>query len=58
MFKGEPVSFSDKFNKELEEMNKEGTEAYERAKQIAKKFEEAIDNSENNDNGNIHIIKI
>ena len=57
MFKGEPVSFSDKFNKELEDMNKEGTEAYERAQQIAKKFEDAIDNAQNDD-GNIHIIKI
>lgn len=57
MFKGEPVSFSDKFNKELEDMNKEGTEAYKRAEEIAKKFEDAINGTENND-GNIHIIKI
>ena len=57
MFKGEPVSFSDKFNKELEEMNKEGSESYERAKEIAAKIEEVIRNSENG-NGNIHIIEI
>ena len=58
MFKGEPVSFSDKFNKELEEMNKEGTIAHKRAQELAKKFEEAINNAQNDDNGNIHIIKI
>ena len=56
MFKDEPVSFSDKFNKELEDMNKKGTEAYERSKQLAKKFEDAIRDSENG-NGNIHIIE-
>ena len=58
MFKGEPVSFSDKFNKELENMNNEGTEAYERAKQIAKKLEDAVSNVENDNNGNINIIEI
>ena len=42
MFKGEPVSFSDKFNKELEEMDKEGTEAYKRSQMLAKKFEDAM----------------
>lgn len=47
MFKGEPVSFSEKFNKELEEMNKPGTEAYKRADEIAKKIVGAIDNGEN-----------
>lgn len=57
MFKGEPVSFSDKFNKELEDMNKEGTEANKKAKQIAQKIENAINNTEN-DGGNIKIIKI
>lgn len=57
MFKGEPVSFSDKFNKELEEMDKEGTEAYKRSQMLAKKFEDAIRETENGD-GNIHIIEI
>lgn len=54
MFKGEPVSFSEKFNKELKEMNTEGTEAYEKAKHIAKRFEDAL----NNDDGNIHFIEL
>ena len=54
MFKGEPISFSDKFKKELEDMNVEGTEAYKRAEKIAKKFEDAM----NNDDGNIHFIKL
>ena len=56
MFKSEPVSFSDKFAKELEEMNKPGTEAYEKSQILAKKFEDAIRDSENG-NGNIHIIE-
>ena len=57
MFKGEPVSFSDKLEKELEEMDKPGTEAYKRAKEIAKKFENGIEFTD--DNGNtIHIISI
>lgn len=56
MFKSEPVSFSDKFTKELEEMNKPGTEAYEKSQILAKKFEDAIRDSENG-NGNIHIIE-
>lgn len=56
MFKGEPVSFSDKFNKELEEMDKEGTEAYKRSQMLAKKFEDAMKDSENN-SGNIHFIE-
>ena len=55
MFKGEPVSFGDKFNKELEDMDKKGTEAYERAEKIAKKFQDAI---EDTNNGDIHIIEI
>lgn len=56
MFKSEPVSFSDKFTKELEEMNKPGTEAYEKSQILAKKFEDAIRDSENG-NGNINIIE-
>lgn len=54
MFKGEPISFSERFNKELKEMNKPGTEAYKRAEKIAEKFKNAL----NNDDGNIHIIKM
>lgn len=57
MFKGEPVSFSDKFKKELEEMDKPGTEAYKKAEEIAKKFENAIEFTDDNGNS-IHIIKI
>ena len=56
MFKSEPVSFSDKFTKELEDMNKPGTEAYEKSQILAKKFEDAIRDSESG-NGNIHIIE-
>ena len=56
MFKGEPVSFSDKFKKELEEMDKPGTEAYKRSQMLAKKFEDAMKDSENN-SGNIHFIE-
>ena len=47
MFKGEPISFEDKFNKELEDMNKPGTEAYERAEIIANKIVNAIDSGNN-----------
>lgn len=57
MFNGEPVSVSDKFNKELKEMGKGGTEANKKAKQIAQQIENAINDTEN-DVGNIHIIKI
>jgi len=46
MFKGEPVSFREKFKKELEEMNKPGTEASKRAEKIAKKITNAIDSGE------------
>lgn len=56
MFKGEPVSFSDKLEKELEEMDKPGTEAYKKSQMLAKKFEDAIKDSENN-SGNIHFIE-
>lgn len=57
MFKGEPISFSDKFKKELEEMDKPGTEAYKRAEEIAKKFENGIEFTDDNGNS-IHIITI
>ena len=46
MFKGEPVSFSDKFNEHLEKMDKPGTEEYKKAKEIAQKIEHAIKNGE------------
>ena len=58
MFNGEPISLFAKFNKELEDMDKEGTEANKKAKQIATQIEEAINNSNNNDDDNIHIIGI
>jgi hypothetical protein len=54
MFKCEPISFHEKFEKELEDMSKPGTEASKRAEEIAKKFQDAI----NNDNGNVHFIKL
>lgn len=44
MFKKEPVSFKDKFEKELEDMNKPGTKAYERAETIAKQIIEQMNN--------------
>jgi formyltetrahydrofolate synthetase len=44
MFKGEPVSFSDKFKKELEEMDKPGTEAYKKSEKIAKQIAEGLEN--------------
>jgi len=47
MFKGEPIPFEKRFNKELEEMNKPGTEAYKRADEIAKKIVGAIDDGKN-----------
>lgn len=46
MFNGEPVSFEDKFKKELEEMDIPGTEASKRAEKIANKIMGAIDNGE------------
>ncbi len=58
MFKGEPISFSNKFKKELEEMDKPETEAYKKAEEIAKKIINTIENTNENDNGNIHIIEI
>jgi len=57
MFKGEPIPFKEKFEKELEDMNKPGTQAYERSKEIARKLEDAIRSAENG-NENIHIIEI
>lgn len=43
MFKGEPESFEDRFNKEIEEMDKPGTKAHETAEKIAKQIKDAID---------------
>lgn len=56
MFKGEPVSFKDKFEKELEDMNKPGTEAYKRAEEIANMLIKQLESNDNN--GSIHIIKL
>lgn len=47
MFKGEPVSFEDRFKKEADEMNVPGTEAYKRAENIAAKIIKAIDDGGN-----------
>lgn len=58
MFKGEPATFKEKFEKELEDMNEEGTEAYEKAEEIAKKIINVIENTKDGDDGNIHIIEI
>lgn len=55
MFKEEPTSFQEKFENELNNMGKPGTESYDRAKEIAN---ELIDAIENNDGNGIHIIKI
>ena len=43
MFKGEPISFKDKFNKEIQEMEKPGTDAYKRAELIANQIVEGIE---------------
>lgn len=48
MFKGEPVSFEDKFMKEINEMDKPGTKAFENAQKIADKINNAIENGETN----------
>lgn len=55
MFKGEPLKFEEKFKKQLDEMQKPGTEAYEKAGQIAKQIVDGLENS--NGNG-IHIIRL
>lgn len=55
MYKGEPETIKQKFDRELEDMNKPGTEAYERAQRMAKFFENAINNDDGS-NGNMHII--
>ena len=47
MFKGEPISFSERFKKELEDMDKPETEAYKRANEIAQKFVDAMENGKN-----------
>lgn len=53
MFKGEPMSFEEKFNESLEDIGKEGTKANETAKIIAEQIENAINS--NNDNNIINI---
>ena len=60
MFKSEPLPFAEMFKKELEDMNKEGTQAYKTAEKIAEKFVNAINNNDNdnNDDGNIRFIKL
>lgn len=55
MFKGEPMSFEEKFNNQLEEMKRPGSVAYKKAEEIAKQISDGIENS--NGNG-INIIKI
>lgn len=47
MFKGEPTSFGDKFKKELEEMDRPGTEAYDRAGKVASKIVDAMESGNN-----------
>lgn len=57
MFKGEPISFKDKMKKEIEDMDKPGTGAYNRAQEIANILINAMEDG--NDNGNnIHIIRL
>lgn len=59
MFKDEPVSFSDKFNKKIEEMGEEGTEASKKATEIANKIVETINNiDKDNNDSNIFVIEI
>lgn len=56
MYKGEPISFKEKFEKELREMEIPGTDAYKRSLEISKKFISSLES--NNDNGDIKIIEI
>lgn len=44
MFKGEPISVKEKFDKEIKEMEKPGTEAYKRAEKIAKQLIDGMEN--------------
>lgn len=53
MFKGEPMTFKEKFERELKEMAIEGTEAYARAEAIAQKIIKSLD-----DKGDIKIISL
>lgn len=46
IFGGEPISFEQKFKKELEDMEEPNSEAHKRAEEIAQKIENAIDNGE------------
>ena len=57
MFKHEPIQFKDKFMKEINEMDIEGTKAYKNAEKIIEKFKEALEDSDN-PNGNIHFIEL
>lgn len=47
MFKKEPISFKEKFDKELEEMTIPGTDAYKRAEMIADKIVKGLENNSN-----------
>lgn len=47
MFNEEPMSFEDKFKKELTDMKKPGTDAYKRAETIASKILDGIENGRN-----------
>ena len=46
MFKGEPESFEDKFNKSLEDMNNPDSKAYKVGETIAKQITEKLNNGE------------
>lgn len=46
MFNGEPLSIKEKFEKEIEEMDKPNSEASKRAVKIAEKITKAIENDE------------
>ena len=55
MFKEEPITVWEKFNNECKEMKVPGTPAFNRAKEMAEKIMQQI---ENNENGGITIIKL
>lgn len=55
MFKGEPISLKDKFDKEIEDMKNPKSKAYKTAQKIVDEMQKTI---EDDNNGNIKIIEL